>query len=201
MKFNQKGFSFIEKLFVIVVLIALTSAGFYMLNGGGKTSESKDEIASVGNMENDPYKGWQVYTNKEQDFKVKYPADWIFNEKGSLNRLGDSTFGSNQFVSKSDYDSDNNAYSISIESGLIDTDPKVYIDNMAASSNSEIDKLDETNINGYLAFTLTSKNPYSGEPTIFTTYIFDKARMVQFNYHSNMYADTYKAIINSVEFN
>jgi prepilin-type N-terminal cleavage/methylation domain-containing protein len=83
MKINQKGFSVVEILIVIVVVGLLGVAGWFVYGhqkstkqssttqAKSATSSSKETSTSV-----DRYAGWKTYKSSVEGFSFRYPADW-----------------------------------------------------------------------------------------------------------------------------
>ncbi len=79
-KFNQKGFSVVEVLIVILVLGLLAGLGWYIKDkhADKKTTSPTNTAtpATTPQAAKDPYEGWKTYTDDPNGISFKYPADW-----------------------------------------------------------------------------------------------------------------------------
>ncbi len=91
MKINQKGFSAVEILLVVLVVGLISAVGYLVyMNRHPKTATNSVTTAStVANTTKtsekpavDPYEGWQAYSAR--GFSVKYPPKWT-----NIDLLGD----------------------------------------------------------------------------------------------------------------
>jgi prepilin-type N-terminal cleavage/methylation domain-containing protein len=107
MKVNQKGFSVVEILIVIVVVGVLGAVGWLVYDRQKSKTDSKDMSTQNMNaksetpkketeMAKELYGGWKTYTSKiGSGLTFKYPADWYYPEDDSTtapfkNNLGGS---------------------------------------------------------------------------------------------------------------
>jgi Tfp pilus assembly protein PilV len=83
---NQKGFSVVEILIIVVVLGLIGFGGWYVWNRnstkkseGTKTTQQAEAPASEAEEEEapDPTAGWVAYSNEPGDFSFKHPATWV----------------------------------------------------------------------------------------------------------------------------
>lgn len=93
MKANQKGFSVVEILIVIVVVGLLGAVG-WLVNDRQKTnnsqatqSEQKQETTKdePTTQQSDEYAGWKVHTDSKWKLEFKYPADWSVASRDFVN--------------------------------------------------------------------------------------------------------------------
>ena len=100
MKSNQKGFSVVEILIVIVVVGLLGAVGWLVYDRQkSKTSETSNTQVSTSQKEEtpkqetkaDPYEGWQEVTFTPENIKVKLPASIKTASKVALNMDGTGT--------------------------------------------------------------------------------------------------------------
>lgn len=103
MKTNQKGFSVVEILIVIVVVGLIGGVGFMVYKNHNK-KPSTNSVATTTTTKPaatetkpttqapDPYAGWKTYTSPlKSGLSFKYPADWDFTPNTSVpapNNLG-----------------------------------------------------------------------------------------------------------------
>ncbi|HSW66519.1 MAG TPA: prepilin-type N-terminal cleavage/methylation domain-containing protein [Bacillota bacterium] len=89
---RSKGFSAIELLVVLVVVLAAGFGGWYIWHKNqnkstAKQPSSSNNIAQNSNnqqnqQQSDPYEGWKNYSNATYGINFKYPADWKVEEIG-----------------------------------------------------------------------------------------------------------------------
>src|SRR5215472_14324706 len=92
---NEAGFSTVEALLILVVLVVIGAAGWFVYKDHHKTvtadkvntSSSSKQAASSTSTSNtmstqpaNPYTNWQTYTDTSgSGFSVKYPSGWQSN--------------------------------------------------------------------------------------------------------------------------
>jgi len=91
MKRNNKGFTLVESLLIIIALALVGGVGFYVYNSN--VADNKNEqFKTQANIESrsdtapnkpatDPYEGWKTYNDKGVSFK--YPADYYVDTSAS----------------------------------------------------------------------------------------------------------------------
>lgn len=83
MKMNQKGFSLIEGLLIVIALSLVGFVGFYVYNAN--KDEKKNEHAAVthadekGEKAEDETANWQELASSKGAFKLKVPDGWKLN--------------------------------------------------------------------------------------------------------------------------
>ena len=92
---KNKGFTLVEVLLLIVVLIlvgGLGYLGYKQVNKKSKTSTASATATTAKTAAVDPYAGWKTYTSPlKSGLSFKYPADWDFTpntEVPAPNNLG-----------------------------------------------------------------------------------------------------------------
>ncbi len=83
MKKNQKGFSFVEVMLVLIFITLIVFVGWYVMNSNKDKTTSKTSSSSSPQTKKtatDPYAGWKTYCDKQSIGCVKYPSDWSLNE-------------------------------------------------------------------------------------------------------------------------
>ena len=76
---KNKGFTLVEVLLLIVVLIlvgGLGYLGFKQVNKKSKTSTSSTTATTAKTTTVDPYAGWKTGTLKYEKLSFKYPSNW-----------------------------------------------------------------------------------------------------------------------------
>jgi type II secretory pathway pseudopilin PulG len=76
---KNKGFTLVEVLLLIVVLIlvgGLGYLGFKQVNKKSKTSSSSTTATTAKTAAVDPYAGWKTGTLKYEKLSFKYPSNW-----------------------------------------------------------------------------------------------------------------------------
>src|SRR3989344_2360709 len=89
---NQKGFSLVEGLLILVIVGLLGGTGWYVWNARTKTTDTlnntdkasssvskypKKEVQNSSAATKDPTSDWTAYSNKEGSFSLKHPKSWI----------------------------------------------------------------------------------------------------------------------------
>jgi prepilin-type N-terminal cleavage/methylation domain-containing protein len=93
MKANQKGFSVVEVLIVIVVVGLLGAVGWFIYDrqkdktsdSTATTSTTKTSTTPQTNETVDPYKDWQLYCDTRAKSCLKYPQGWNLEYGASIN--------------------------------------------------------------------------------------------------------------------
>ena len=76
---NNKGFTLVEVLLLIVVLIlvgGLGYLGYKQVNKKSMTSTSSTTASTTKTTAVDPYAGWKTGTLKYEKLSFKYPSNW-----------------------------------------------------------------------------------------------------------------------------
>jgi type II secretory pathway pseudopilin PulG len=97
MKKNQKGFSHVETLLLLVIVGIIAGVGWYVWNANSQTNKNLDSaVNSASNsadatkkaQENEKaniYAGWKTYCDPLKVGCIKYPHDWIVEEEVDVN--------------------------------------------------------------------------------------------------------------------
>jgi hypothetical protein len=77
---DQKGFTLVESLLVVITLALVVGVGFYVMNAN---KDKKNDTATTSNKTSektkpvaDPTADWASYTSPLGKFSVKYPKSW-----------------------------------------------------------------------------------------------------------------------------
>jgi hypothetical protein len=86
---NQKGFSAVEGLLILVIVGLLGFVGWYVWSTGNKTRDNLDKAAkssvnSDNQKDNDLTKGWKEYVTEEGGFSLRYPGTWFTGANADL---------------------------------------------------------------------------------------------------------------------
>ncbi len=87
-KLNQKGFSAVEVVIVVVVLGLIGGLGWYIKEHRtdkktqSTTQTSSNSPTSAPQASKDPYEGWKTYSDDPNGITFKYPADWTAKSGG-----------------------------------------------------------------------------------------------------------------------
>lgn len=85
LKSDQKGFSAVEVILVLVILALVGAVGVLVAKNHNKTTTASTTTASTTKATTpttaktttpDPYAGWQTYTATLEPVSFKYPKDW-----------------------------------------------------------------------------------------------------------------------------
>ncbi|PJE65363.1 hypothetical protein COU91_01980 [Candidatus Saccharibacteria bacterium CG10_big_fil_rev_8_21_14_0_10_47_8] len=91
MKKNQKGFSFVEVMLVLIFITLVGFVGWYVWHSNDKdktdktTSSASRPTTAKNDTAVDPYAGWKTYCDTETNGCFKYPADWALDSGPSIN--------------------------------------------------------------------------------------------------------------------
>ena len=85
MKNNEKGFGVLGLLLIILTILLIGVAGWYVWNKQQKddatskttSSASGKKAAESGAAEKDPTAGWIAYSNAPGDFSFRHPSTWV----------------------------------------------------------------------------------------------------------------------------
>jgi Tfp pilus assembly protein PilV len=88
---NQKGFTIVEALLIILILAVIGFGGYYVYHTNNKTksasasttaaktstaNSTKSTVATAAN----PYSGWKTYTTKYEKITFQYPSNWTLKD-------------------------------------------------------------------------------------------------------------------------
>ena len=83
-KRNEKGFSVIELILILLFIAAIAFGGWYIYKTKHKDSSSKtssssksESSSSSSGKKSDPTAGWTAYSNAPGVFSFKYPPTWV----------------------------------------------------------------------------------------------------------------------------
>lgn len=113
---NQKGFTLVEALLIILILVVIGGVGYMVYHNDHKaktasvstTAATKPKASTPAKptTESNLYAGWQTYSG--HGFTVKYPPNWIYqdqdsnNTQGLANDLANVTFSNHSIVTGED---------------------------------------------------------------------------------------------------
>lgn len=93
MKINQKGFTLVETLLVVLVLAVIGFGGYYVWqnqneNNDAKANSTEATVTKTESKKNntDPYQGWKSYTLPYEKLSFKYPSDWAISNENAKGR-------------------------------------------------------------------------------------------------------------------
>lgn len=82
---NQKGFSVVEVLVVVIIVGLIGAVGWLVYDRQKEPQDAAQNNQSTAqtpveqteaSTEKDPYEGWKTYENSAPAFSFKYPGDW-----------------------------------------------------------------------------------------------------------------------------
>lgn len=128
MQVNQKGFSVVEILIVIVVVGLLGAVGWLVYdrqkdktsNSTATTSTTKADTTPKTTEAADPYKDWQSYCDTRAKSCFKYPQGWNLQHGASINTQLNSPDAKLEKFSDSDQKYPTGQYAVQLHLG--DTD-------------------------------------------------------------------------------
>ena len=89
MKKNQKGFALIEALLILIILLLIAFAGWWVWQSKAKISKTQEDTA---NSQSEPAKSdkkaaqkpavdptadWKAYSNADGQYSLKHPTSWV----------------------------------------------------------------------------------------------------------------------------
>lgn len=89
MRNNEKGFSALEALLVILVVVLIGGAGWYVWQSRADNNAPTNDTGSTNayptenTPKTDPYEGWETYTLKYERFSFKYPKSYAIDDESS----------------------------------------------------------------------------------------------------------------------
>ncbi|MDB5170524.1 MAG: hypothetical protein JWO35_218 [Candidatus Saccharibacteria bacterium] len=210
MKKNQDGFSAVETVLILVIVGLIGFVGWYVYNSKNKSDATLDQ-ASKSSQTSTPTKKTdaesavklsETYTDPS-GFTLKYPADWQFAAKGSKSADGQGEFGSNEFVSKANYQANSNASILMLDTDTTTATAEQYAKDFFANKESDVVNSKSSKTNGYDTQTVNHKSP-TGSPTVYTIFVVSKGKVVQFSYFNDEAekdnVPIYEAITRSIKF-
>lgn len=97
MKVNQKGFSVVEGLLVIIALTLVGGIGYYVYQSNqdkktdnSVTSQTNEQSSKQEEKSTDKgpvHVGWKTYTSSAQKVSFEYPEGWFVREDSETNRI------------------------------------------------------------------------------------------------------------------
>jgi Tfp pilus assembly protein PilE len=89
LKYNQKGFTAVEGLLIVLILVVIGAVGYMVYHNHHKTTTaaatttsstkpatSTKTTTSTTTQPASTYAGWKTYTSAEEGASFKYPANW-----------------------------------------------------------------------------------------------------------------------------
>lgn len=166
MKVNQKGFSVVEILIVIVVVGVLGAVGWLVYDRQSKdkaepvatTTEIKKEDNESSTSAKDPYEGMTKYTSEKYGITFYYPKNWSTEEIPieSPSGLTPSEFAINLKGATTEKYSETASFEIHTKS--LQEMAKAYNDYYGQSNTIEVNKVTDT-LKGKEAVHLTITQP------------------------------------------
>jgi hypothetical protein len=206
MKNNQKGFSAVEGTLILVIIGLVGFVGWFVYDANKKVDDSLNTANQSNSQTTATKKSSTALTETYTDpagFTLNYPADWQFAAKGSKDLSGKGEYGFNQFVSKANYQANNNAFILIFSTDESASPANAYAKNVFTDKADRVVSIADSKINGYDAATVTYKI-VGEDPSGREVFIAHNGKIVDFVYSNSQadkdYVDTYKAIINSIKF-
>jgi len=83
MKLNQKGFSALELILIVAVVVLIGVVGWLIYNDQSKTKATNQQNTTNQNStktttDNDPYEGWKTYS--DSSVALRYPVGWTVKD-------------------------------------------------------------------------------------------------------------------------
>ncbi len=97
LKNNNQGFSAVESVLVLAVVVLIGVVGFMVYNNHKKTgtvlstaTKQAAKKSPIASKPVDPYAGWQSFCSDVGGLCVKYPSTWVLKQDAHGNATGDS---------------------------------------------------------------------------------------------------------------
>ncbi len=98
-KLNSKGFSAIEAILILIIVLMIAGVIFYVYktqnkNNSISNSSIQSSTSTKTEASEDKYAGWQTYSSKNPDtgyISFKYPSGWYVTEDKLINSSGHIT--------------------------------------------------------------------------------------------------------------
>jgi hypothetical protein len=92
MKKNQKGFSALEGLLILVIVGLIGFVGWYVWQAKNNADDNLSSATETSNSSqstatSNPYAGWKTYTSNNEKFTFKYPSNWELNGEAASGNL------------------------------------------------------------------------------------------------------------------
>lgn len=88
---NQRGFTLIEAMLIVIALTLISFAGWYVLNERNKDDEPTTKTVSPASDQDesaaDETADWKLFS--ASDFSIKYPNDWFLPTNQDMCAAGD----------------------------------------------------------------------------------------------------------------
>jgi hypothetical protein len=79
---NESGFSVVELLLVIVIVVLLGFMGWYIYHNDHKTNVNTTKLSSTSIS---VYSGWKTFATSYQKLSFKYPNNWVLTDNSTSN--------------------------------------------------------------------------------------------------------------------
>jgi hypothetical protein len=103
---NQGGFSAVEGLLIFIIVAIIAGTGWYVMSANNKTNDTlnnaglgtaakatkKKQTNPAPVVQADPTASWTAYSNKIEQYSLKYPSTWVKAAKPSGCDLEDDFF-------------------------------------------------------------------------------------------------------------
>lgn len=204
-KLNNRGFSLVEGLLMVIALTLIVGVGVYVVNANKEKKEANNTSQSNNtktetnskSTEKDLYDGWQTYKDDTFGYSLKYPADWKFNDKKSLDQKNSE---GNMIYSPPTFTSADGQKEITLNAGKLTgtyANAKEAFKQEGAGRAGDVLQDESITINSYSAY--NAKTTHMG--VTFSIYsVMNKGVSVDLssNYSNN---EMVKMIANSIKFN
>jgi hypothetical protein len=129
---NQKGFTAVEGLLIILILVVIGAVGYMVYRNDHKTktasvsstslTTSSSKKSSATTKSANPYAGWQTYHSKLGDFTIQYPANWNITGFNGETPVGQNQFNGNEtelYISEYPGSTTENNFGVTVAFGSI----------------------------------------------------------------------------------
>jgi hypothetical protein len=77
---NQKGFTAVEGLLIILILVVIGGVGYMVYHNNHKTKPVAASTTTANTSISNPYSGWKSFCSTSGKLCLKYPTTWTFKQ-------------------------------------------------------------------------------------------------------------------------
>jgi prepilin-type N-terminal cleavage/methylation domain-containing protein len=203
---NQKGFSAVEIVVVILIIGIAGSIGWYVVKHNNKSTTSNSNSSQCSPIGQST---WRTYTNTTEHYCVKMPNDWHFVSSKAMtlpNGQPDTDYQGKPIMSpnmimpiNANKNSTNGIVEVIIDTSAL-SPQQYFVSNGAGRTGYTPGEGTNTTINGYTAFIVNTNDETSARIVTLT----HNKQVVEFFYYTNSSvndnATTSGQIINTIKF-
>lgn len=150
---HSQGFSAVEIMIVLVIVIAAIAGGWYVWMKSRKSDLNKPSETTKqsvdrqddkrGQAVSDPYEGWRSYSNSKYGISFRYPSDWRVEEAGGDSSASPDDLAVAMFAANLKRNADvkyNNTLSVEVLNQNLEQAAKAYDKYFGQSTSNDVSK-------------------------------------------------------------